>query len=1056
MATSEEIQRAIENISNQHSFINLLLRDTLGWPIDLGFDPDIEDITYEWTDEELRVDGLSRDVLAGPVLQMQSLEQDSEQPWGIFILEFRNPDAFTTGRGLTGPLRKVLRGLCRRKSNLPAWDRGNLLFICTHNYQYFRFAYFKPAKQKGQAEPLAIFGWHSGDTALRTLCEYNLPFLVWSDNLQQPQWRDAFSIEKVTKEFYREYAKVFETVETIIGEVNPISGNDLRLYTQMLFNRLMFLRFIERKSWLLFGESADYLSSLHAAGGIGDDSFYKSRLQPLFFEALAIEGRQESETVGKVPFLNGGLFEKDKTDEQVTDIPDEAFDPILGERGLFYRYNFTVEESTPLDIEVAVDPEMLGKVFEELVTGRHETGSYYTPRPVVSFMCKEAIKAFLYEKTSAGKEALEKLVDEHEIAEGLTERHAQEILFYLDTMKACDPACGSGAYLLGLLQELIAIRRCLQHERLRADPAFLYKLKFGIIRRSLYGVDIDEFATNVAKLRLWLSLAVESEQPEPLPNLDFKIETGDSVLGPCTPYITEETALMMEALRQRANELVLKKDRFMVAHGDEKQTLYREIKTEEEAIAEETATAYGKGVIAWHIHFAEVFISTRRQREIDTSLADIGTFEVTTYEPGGFDIVLANPPYIRQELIKDIKPRLKEIYPDTFMGRADLYTYFYVRAVELLGPGGVLSFISSNKWFRANYGKNIREYIANKCHIHSITDFGELPVFETSATFPMVFVAQKTETRTETTFTQVKTLEPPYPDVKAIIRQHGSTLPADAIKGDVWNLSDTGTLKILRTMEAAGIPLKEYINGKIFAGIKTGCNVAFWLSGEEYERIISIEPACENIIKPLTIGDNIRKWRIEDSEKWIIYTPPGININPYKPISEHLKKYKERLESRALDQKWYELQQAQLRYAREFSKPKIIYPDIGKEPRFTLDTTGSYIDMTAFALPCENFFLLGILNSHSAWKYLTASSAILGDADKGGRIRLKRQYIENLPIPNASSKEKKVIEKLVQKCLDAEGENCEQWEKEIDKIVYKLYDLTEEEIAIVKALRKSN
>ena len=210
MPRPEQIQQAIRNVTDQRSFIDGLLHQTLNWPIDLDFE-NIGDISYEWTDDELNAAGLSRSILTGPVLQMQSLIQN--QPWGIFILEFTNPDALITGRGLTGPLRKVLRGLVPKRrggrSNLPNWERENLLFICTHNYQHFRFAYFKPAKQKGQAEPLAIFGWDSGDAALRTLCEYNLPFLVWSDNLQQPQWRDAFNVEKVTKGFYNQVAKLF-------------------------------------------------------------------------------------------------------------------------------------------------------------------------------------------------------------------------------------------------------------------------------------------------------------------------------------------------------------------------------------------------------------------------------------------------------------------------------------------------------------------------------------------------------------------------------------------------------------------------------------------------------------------------------------------------------------------------------------------------------------------------------------------------------------------------------------------------------------------------------
>ena len=231
---------------------------------------------------------------------------------------------------------------------------------------------------------------------------------------------------------------------------------------------------------------------------------------------------------------------------------------MIGSHGLFYRYNFTVEESTPLDIEVAVDPEMLGKVFEELVTGRHESGSYYTPRPIVSFMCREALKGYLTSKTKASAEAIAALVDQATVG-GLTEAHGRQILEALDSLKAVDPACGSGAYLLGLLHEMIRIYRLLYSEKLVKDRRSLYELKLRIISHNLYGVDIDPFATNIAMLRLWLSLEVEADEPLPLPNLDFKIETGDSLLGPdpqkfpvdlYTPQTRTHTGLLV-ALKEK-------------------------------------------------------------------------------------------------------------------------------------------------------------------------------------------------------------------------------------------------------------------------------------------------------------------------------------------------------------------------------------------------------------------------------------------------------------------------------------------------------------------------
>ncbi len=1043
MATPQQIQQAIHSVSDQTSFIHNLLIDTMGWEIPEPAQG-IGDISYEWTESDLGAEGLEDHLLDGSVYQIQKMTDD--QPWGIFILEFQNEDVFLRNRGLTGTLRKVLRGVVTKrrghKSTLPSWEREDLLFICTYQYRHFRFAYFNAPKQKEKTAPLSLFGWNEGDADVRTLCTHNLFYLQWdSAHPDYDKWREAFSIEKVTKDFYREYAQAFTETEEYIGQANNLEKEELRLFTQTLFNRLMFLRFIEKKGWLNFHENPNYLNALYQAGGCDGNSFYQSRLCPLFFEALAVEGRQESEQIGKVPFLNGGLFERTELDNKVQDIPDEAFEPILSASGLFYRYNFTVEESTPLDIEVAVDPEMLGKVFEELVTGRHETGSYYTPRPIVSFMCREALKGYLSEKTTTSKKAIETLVDDHEISDDLTEQHATEILFYLETIKAVDPACGSGAYLLGLLQELIDIRRTLQNQQLRQDPQFLYKLKLRLISDCLYGVDIDPFATNIAKLRLWLSLSVESDTPHPLPNLDFKIETGDSILGPCSAFLDSEDALMMAALRDRAEKLVVKKDAFMNAHGDEKEALYEEITSEETQIAQETSTAIGEGVIAWHIHFAEVFMTSRRKTILDKWESE--GIRVNLLEPAGFDIVLANPPYIRHELIKEIKPKLKKVYACAYNGMADLYTYFYVRAIEMLSLGGVLSFISSNKWFMANYGKDLRKFISDKCNIISITDFGELPVFETAATFPMIFIAQKLKSKSEAEFTQVKSLNPPYPDVKAIISQNGSKLPMNAIKGDIWTLADVSTLAILDKMKNSGMPLEQYVDGKIYVGIKTGLNKAFWLDEETREELISDDPKSVDLIKKLIVGDDVRKWHIRDQKRWLLYIPWKLNINEYPAVKKHLKRWIEPLskrpESKAGRYDWWCLARYASAYAHILDAPKLVYPDIAKEPRFTIDTKGGYADMTAFMIPIVDYYLLGVLNSSCAWQYLSASAAVLGDADKSGRLRLKRQYISKVPIPIAKDKEKKKIKKLVQKCLDAQGKDCEEWEDEIDEIAARLY-----------------
>jgi hypothetical protein len=243
------------------------------------------------------------------------------------------------------------------------------------------------------------------------------------------------------------------------------------------------------------------------------------------------------------------------------------------------------------------------------------------------------------------------------------------------------------------------------------------------------------------------------------------------------------------------------------------------------------------------------------------------------------------------------------------------------------------------------------------------------------------------------------------------------------------------------------------VDGNILLGIKTGLNKAFWLSSEEYKSIIKDQPKCVEILKPLLVGDDIRKWHLRVSGTWLIYTPHGTDMSPYRAVLDHLRPWKNQLEQRALDQKWYELQQPQYRYSATFGKPKIVYPDIALESRFTLDLKKHYVDMTAFAIPSDDLFLLGVLNSSVVWAYLREKAAVLGDPAKRGRLRLKRQYLEQLPIPNAPPSERKSIVLLVERCLDATGQGLKvtEWEAEINDRVARLYGLTKDEIKLVES-----
>lgn len=541
------------------------------------------------------------------------------------------------------------------------------------------------------------------------------------------QISDAFSVEKVTEKFYQDFHRFFEAAEALIGGVP--AGEPKRLFTLKLFNRLLFVRFLERKGWLRLDKHRDYLRALwgdYQANRADSDTVYNTRLKPLFFSALnnpqqrnlmaMNQGGLLRELIGDAPYLNGGLFEQG-ADDANAHVPDEALAPVIEE--LLYRYNFTITESTPLEIEVAVDPEMLGKVFEELVTGRHESGSYYTPRPVVAFMCREALKGYLQSSTNEAADAVSRFVDQRDAS---LLKNPEAVLDALRRVRVCDPACGSGAYLLGMLHELLELRTAL-FEQKQLDPETLYQRKLEIIQRNLYGVDIDPFAVEIARLRLWLSLVVDDtrnpiEDPNAdvsLPNLDFKIEVGDSLLAPDPQQ--KEDSFDNEVIRQFEE----KKAEYMRAHGDEQKRVLRE---EVEKLREEIRTWLPpNGAIEgfdWRVEFAEVF------------------------KDGGFDIIVANPPYVRQELIDPkVKPKLLEQYRDAAVGRSDLYVYFYVRALQLLKPGGMHVFVCSNSWLDVGFGGKLQEYLLKHAHIQAIYDSALERQFASADVNTIISVMQK-------------------------------------------------------------------------------------------------------------------------------------------------------------------------------------------------------------------------------------------------------------------------------------------------------------------------
>ena len=838
MSTPQQIESAIKKVQDQASFINLLLKETLNWQIPEGIE-NIEEMAYVWSADELRADGLDAKVVDGKVLQIQPFQQD--QQWGIFLLEFKNVDAFVKGRGLTGPLRKVLRGLVRKKrqqANRPAWDRENLLFICTYNYQHYCFAYFK-APHETRLAPLTTFGW-GPDTPTRTACEFNLPALQWSEDPDKraSDWRAAFDKEKLSKLFFEQYKALADILRS---DLKKQSGdlNWAHDYTLQLVNRIMFLHFIQRKRWL--GNDTDFLKSFwdeYQTSGQPKDTFFDNWLKVLFFEAFNNRfnyghshfSPKTKDALSQAPYLNGGLFMENPLDRQADTyditISDERIGQILA---FFGKYNFTVSEDTPLDKDVAVDPEMIGMVYESLVNisededRRGEAGIFYTPRVEMDMMCRLTLvdwlcnhlgtqhKNLLYQWIFAYDEQVKNSATAL-VTAGKLEGPLKELLSGITVL---DPACGSGSFLVGMLHILDDLRERLE----KCDKVFrsAYERRKEIIGSNLYGVDIKDWACHVAELRLWLTLIIDVDMTaaelhvrrEPLlPNFSFNIRCGDSLVQEVggvdmahrrgsldlshgiklklaelrkektgfynnDPQRKCETASELEQMEVRVFRDLLE-DRIK-ATDDKAKDLMR-IQAQKEANQQRNLmTGELEGP-------TKQFTLDRAQREKDIAALmeekarlenalnglrnkanapfvwDIAFAEIFGGDRSGFDIVIGNPPYVRQENIANPDPHIdrkqaaqpeakkeykakvaRSIYKafpwyfdykeatdkaarHQLDKRSDLYIYFYFKGLSLLNDRGTFCFITSNSWLDVGYGADLQEFLLRRSQVKLVID----------------------------------------------------------------------------------------------------------------------------------------------------------------------------------------------------------------------------------------------------------------------------------------------------------------------------------------------
>lgn len=959
-------------------------------------------------------------------------------------------------------------------------------------------------------------------------------------------------------------------------------------------NRILFLKLLEGQLINYHQNNKTY--KFLDAQNIND----YDELFNLFHKVLAVNIADRKEDLkakyNKVPYLNSSLFEISELEDYTIKINalnnkgqlefigttilkdlKKTADKLPTLQYLFEfldAYDFASEgtEDVQEDNKTIINASVLGKVFEKI--NGYKDGSIFTPAFITMYMCKQSIRLAVVEKfnEALSPSLLERdgvrSFDKFEDVKNYTSRlfKTTEILKaneVINSLRICDPAVGSGHFLVSALNEIISIKaelgiladqqgnsisgyeiEIINDELIITDPKtniLEYKLQNGkplnkeiqrlqkalfhekqtIIENCLFGVDINPNSVKICRLRLWIELlknAYYKEESnflelETLPNIDINIKCGNSLLsrfaldadlskalksikydvqayrGFVTDYKNEKSREVKRGLQQMIDSIkndfrteIFKNDPKLLklnklsgelytllnqtklfdeeskqkkARKEKQQKLEIEIdKLSKDVEAIKTNAIY-KNAFEWRFEFPEV-------------LNNKGEFE-------GFDVVIGNPPYIRQEEIKSQKEYLLNNYK-TFSSTADLYIFFVEKGFELLKSTGNFVYIIPNKWMQAGYGKAMRTFLLDK-QLHSIIDFGDLQVFDNVTTYPCILSASKIKTENIFQSTSVSTLKFDN-GFNDYINTNKKQIDSNELNDGSWMISSSIEQKILTKIKLQSVTLSEYINGNSYRGILTGLSEAFLIDTKTKEKLINDDSNSERFIKPFLQGRNIKPYASSNAENWLILIPKGFtikrNLSPnninhikepeprygnmpyddawgwfkenYSAIANHLLPYKAKAEVRTdKGDYWWELRACD--YYNEFEQPKIMYQVLQVKPCFIYDDKHQYCNNSMWIIPKDDKCLVGILNSKMGWwlisKYCTAIQ---------NGFQLIWKYFGQIPIPTINLIQETQISDLVDKIisLKKQGKDTQTLENKIDELVYKLYNITPAEQAIIE------
>ena len=961
------------------------------------------------------------------------------------------------------------------------------------------------------------------------------------DTLDMSKIEEAFSVEALTKQFYRD---LFEWYQWAVSDASNITfpndtaiedddRDDIEKKIIRMITRIMFVWFIKQKELVpnrIF--DADFLSTIlkdFDPYSKTEGNYYNAILQNLFFGTLnraikdengntrkfASSSKRDVKTLyryaelfsiceqevinlfAEVPFLNGGLFEcLDKTrysdgvelcynfdgfsrnDARFADgrfkhravVPNNLFfAPETGLISILSRYNFTIEENSPEEQQVALDPELLGKVFENLLgaynpetreTARNQSGSFYTPREIVNYMVDESLIAYL-----GNNDFVRSLFGSDFSFDEAKAEEYKKTAERLKCVKILDPACGSGAFPMGLLNRVVEIL-----ERISPDEN-VYDLKLLVIENCLYGSDIQSIAAQITKLRFFISLICDCDKDASKPNFGI----------PTLPNL--ETKFVS------ANTLIAKKKRDLQGNLFENP----EIEQTKRKLAE-----------IRHKHFSAKSASTKyRLRKEDEELrgelinllSDDNGFaqddakQLAKWNPydqndtssffdpewmfgvaDGFDIVIGNPPYIQ---LQNNSGELAKLYEDcgysTFARTGDIYCLFYERGWQLLKKGGYLCYITSNKWMRAGYGDKTRGFFANKTNPMLLIDFAGVKIFESATVDTNILLFSKSDNLHKTLCAVTnKQNKDSVNNLSDFVRQQNSI--CDFSHSDSWVILSPIEQSIKRKIEKVGTPLKDW-DIQINYGIKTGFNEAFIISTEKREGILANcqtedeRKKTAELIRPILRGRDIKRYGYEWAELWLIATFPSrhYNIDEYPAVKQYLLSFGiERLEQtgkihivngekvkarKRTSNKWFETQDS-ISYWEDFSKPKVMWKIIGCNINFCFDEKQLICNNAVDIMTGDRDSLIqfvGLMNSKLFDWYLKLTT----EAEvQGGGIQLYVTTLEKtlLKLDFQQPLTDIVYQRIHNQVTDAT----------VDMAVFEAYNLTLEEQAFIMQDKRVN